>query len=124
MTFLLHGAIPATIVWKSTGNIPLTIVSGFVGTIPDIVNNKYYHILPYERVYNKLHRPWLWLKKWTLAAVMAVYLLLWPAGLHVIMDYPVHTDDDNTRNIYWYAWIETICWFWIFNAWGIIKIGG
>ena len=107
----MHAAIPATIVYKASGgNILLSIVAGALGTIPDIFNNKYYHLLPIDRLYNKLHRPWLWLKSTKLAILLTCYALLWPIGLHVAMDYDFHTDSDGMKNVWEMVMIEIVCW--------------
>jgi len=118
MTAPLHAAIPATIVYKATGNIPLSVVAGVLGVLPDAINNKYYRLLPkVERVYNKLHRPWRWLKGWKLWGVIATYIVLFPIGLHVAMDYRYHKDDDSLQHFYEMVLVEAECWILLFWWW-------
>ena len=117
MTAPLHAAIPATIVYWMTFDPVLTWVAGLLGIVPDAINNKYYHLLPMEKVYNKLHRPWLWLKGWKLWSVIATYIVLFPIGLHVLMDYRYHTDSDGLRNIYEMVLVEAFCWVVLAKIW-------
>ena len=119
MTALLHAAIPATIAYKATGSPLLAWLAGLLGTVPDAFNNKYWHLFPIDRLYNKLHRPWLWLKGWKLWGVIATYVVLFPIGLHVSMDYRYHTDSDGMQRVYEMCLIEAFCWIVLLKVWGL-----
>ena len=117
MTAPLHAAIPATIAYWLTGDPRMAWLAGLLGIVPDAVNNKYYHLLPFERVYNKLHRPWLWVKGLKLWLVFATYILLFPIGLHALMDYRYHNNDDGLEHFYEMVLVEAFCWVVLAKIW-------
>jgi len=140
-----HVALPVAImyvanrapVWQyDKGSVWISLsalVVGFFGMLPDIIGKlapayvwkwKFMH-----RAYNKMHRPWLWLKGWKWWLAVGIYFALtllawWLFGfvglmcsvaylLHLATDYPIHTDEDGMRNWPLAVTMEVICYAWI-----------
>ena len=118
MTAPLHAAIPATVAFWLTGDPRMAWLAGLLGVVPDAINNKYYTLMPnIKRLYNKLHRPWLWIRGLKLWLVIATYILLFPIGLHVLMDYRYHNNDDGLEHFYEMVLVEAFCWVLLAKIW-------
>lgn len=118
MTTPFHAVLPALVTYVVTGNTALSVAAGGIGTTLDVINNKYYKLMPNHNVYNFLHRYWLHLNGIWLWLMTMLYVIVYPLGMHCACDYFFHTDTDGMRNLeimiaievgFWLAILAWIC---------------
>lgn len=119
MTVITHSALPTFLLSFLTKNPLWLHLAAITGGGPDYLTmiNGYYGWV--SRLYNKLHRPWLWKgTKWYWIG-LALGVLLPPWGLHLLMDYRYHDNDDHSRHMVEMVRVECVLWIgmlWVIMA--------